>query len=121
VLRWTHALDAHQPFTDVTVREARRLVTQRGRNPTDQDEVAVALLDLQNRTDAPETWTRTARTRRARDAHRGRAAHRDAQRAGPAADDQALPALRPVPSHDDLDLEGLPAADVWDPHRAGEA
>ncbi|GAA0635549.1 hypothetical protein GCM10010174_66520 [Kutzneria viridogrisea] len=61
VLRWTHALGEHQPFTDVTHREARRLIASHGRNPADQDEMAAALLELQNRTDAPETWTRTAR------------------------------------------------------------
>ncbi|WP_198152790.1 DDE-type integrase/transposase/recombinase [Pseudofrankia sp. DC12] len=121
VLRWTHALDAHQPFTDLTVREARRLVALRGRNPADQDEVAVALLELQNRVDAPETWTRTARIRQTRDAHRGRAAHRDAQRGRPPTDDQQDLPLRPVPEDDDLDLDELPAAEVWDPHHAGTA
>ncbi|OAA17987.1 Mu transposase, C-terminal [Frankia sp. EI5c] len=115
VLRWTHALDVHQPFTDVTIREARRLVSQRGRNPTDQDDVATALLDLQNRADDPATWTRTARSRTARDSHRGRAAHRDAQRAGPPADDPQPPTDLPPASADEFDLDEIPAAETWKP------
>ncbi|MEU2770989.1 TniB family NTP-binding protein [Streptomyces diastaticus] len=55
VLRWTHAGSDHVPFTDVTLREAIRLVTARRGNPDNQDEVADALRELQNRTDAPET------------------------------------------------------------------
>ncbi|RKN50280.1 hypothetical protein D7223_00195 [Micromonospora endolithica] len=45
--------------------------------------MAKALLALQNRTDAPESWTRTDRRRQARDAERARAAARDRERAGP--------------------------------------
>jgi hypothetical protein len=129
VLRWTHALDHHQPFTDITHREARRLITSRGRDPADQHEIAAALTELQNRTDAPETWTRTARRRWTRDADRARAQRRDTDRAGPAHDP---PTARRVAiggeidaGHEpelksevdpDLDLDLVQAAEIWDPH-----
>ncbi|WP_229914338.1 Mu transposase C-terminal domain-containing protein [Streptomyces capitiformicae] len=123
VLRWTHALGEHQPFTDITLREAKRLITLRGRAPEDQEAVAQALTDLQNRTDAPETWTAADRKRHTRDAHRGAAQSRDVQR-----DDAPVnnhPPLTAVPDAadeetepgewGDLDLSKVRAADVWDP------
>lgn len=124
VLRWTAALEAHQPFTDSTLREARNLITARGREPSDQDDVAAALLELQNRADNPATWTRTQRQRWARDSHRGRSQHRDYQHAAPAAHDSALSGdtatvtelPRSAHTEDILDLDNLPAADIWDPH-----
>ncbi|MFD8302807.1 Mu transposase C-terminal domain-containing protein [Streptomyces sp. NPDC059690] len=123
VLRWTHALGEHQPFTDITLREAKRLITLRGRAPEDQEAVAEALTDLQNRTDAPETWTAAARKRHTRDEHRGAAQSRDMQR-----DDAPVnshPPLTAVPDAADeetepgewgaLDLSKVRAAEIWDP------
>ena len=123
VLRWTHALGEHQPFTDITLREAKRLITLRGRAPEDQEAVAQALTDLQNRTDAPETWTAVDRKRHTRDEHRGAAQSRDMQR-----DDAPVnshPPLTAVPDAadeepepgewGDLDLSKVRAAEVWDP------
>lgn len=123
VLRWTAALDAHRPFTDTTLREARNLVGARGRQPTDQDEVATALLELQNRADDPDTWSRAERKRWARDTHRGAAQHRDRQRADPATghtdgfDQAILTELHPASPDNVLDLDNLAAADICDPHR----
>ncbi|GAA1898887.1 DDE-type integrase/transposase/recombinase [Streptomyces sodiiphilus] len=124
VLEWTHALSDIQPFTDITLREAKRLLTTRGLSPADQDEVAQALWDLQNRTDAPETWTKTDRKRAARDGHRGQAQARDQQRSAPAITAEPPP-LKSVPSpptgpedEDDLDIDlsTLTAAPVWRPY-----
>jgi putative transposase len=135
VLRWTHATDDQTPFTDVTLREALRLVVARGRDPQDQAEVAQALTDLNNRTDAPESWTTTDRRRRARDAERARTAARDQHRAAQATQEAevgrlgTLPPLRAVPDlnldpdEDEpaatpprFDLGDLGSLEVWNPH-----
>ncbi|MDL4813148.1 Mu transposase C-terminal domain-containing protein [Actinomadura opuntiae] len=142
LLRWTHALDEHQPFTDITLREVKRLLGVRDLAARDQEHVAAALIELQNRMDAPESWTRTDRKRMARDAERARAAARDRQQAVPAvgaphephpAAVDALhqmtahsPVLRPVPdppsdTADTTDLSGFDLSDldgceVWDPN-----
>ncbi|MEV0259250.1 Mu transposase C-terminal domain-containing protein [Streptomyces sp. NPDC050732] len=123
VLRWTHALGEHQPFTDITLREAKRLITLRGRTPEDQDAVAQALTDLQNRTDAPETWTRSDRKRHTRDEHRGTAQSRDMQRGEAPVDNHPPLAVVPdAPEEDEapsewgeIDLSKVTAAEVWDP------
>ncbi|MEV7217651.1 transposase [Kitasatospora cineracea] len=132
--RWTHALSDLQPFTDLTLREAKRLLIDRGKNPADQAQVAEALRQLQNRTDAPETWSKTARRRWQRDDHRARAQESDAQRStpavptppptqAPAAKQNRPPArLHPVPaSDDDLDLDSIQAAPVWTLNTAQES
>ncbi|MFD0572078.1 transposase [Kitasatospora gansuensis] len=130
-LRWTHALNDLQPFTDITLREAKRLLLQRGKDPGDQAQIAEALRKLQNRTDAPETWTKTARKRWHRDDHRARAQQSDAQRSTPAqpatppttttrrgtAEHTPLPTAQ-VPeateaTDEDLDLDSIEAAPVW--------
>jgi putative transposase len=122
VLRWTHAQDEHRPFTDLTLREAKRLLAARGRRPEDQDEVAAALWDLQNRTDAPESWTHVDRRRQARDAERARAAARDRQRAAAPVDPHAegrSPVLQVVPDLPDSEvfsLDDLEDLGTWNPH-----
>ncbi|MFI6997189.1 hypothetical protein [Nocardia sp. NPDC050175] len=128
LLRWTHALDEHLPFTDNTLREVVKLIGARSERQLDQAEVAAALIDLQNRTDAPESWTTTDRRRAARDAERARAASRDHHRALAAA--AGTPAQRKVPAlHvvaapdldsditdlDDVDLSHIVAGEVWRP------
>ncbi|MEV5568347.1 transposase, partial [Streptomyces sp. NPDC052196] len=133
VLRWTHAANDHVPFTDVTLREAIRLVTVRRGNPDNQSEVADALRELQNRTDAPEAWTTTDRRRRVRDAERARTVARDQHRATEAAQGAGasrldiLPSLKAVPDVDDdtddetptrphrFDLGDLGTLPVWSP------
>lgn len=123
VLRWTHALSDLQPFTDITLREAKRLLELRGEDPTDQADVAQALWNLQNRTDAPETWTKTERKRTTRDSHRGRTQEKDEQRSTPAVRVSDPPLLQPVPDLPDqpaddgpaIDLTALKAAPVWRP------
>ncbi|RSS46770.1 DDE-type integrase/transposase/recombinase [Streptomyces sp. WAC08241] len=129
VLRWTHAGDDQVPFTDVTLREAIRLVTVRGGNPDNQDEVAATLRELQNRTDAPESWTTTDRRRRARDAERARTVARDQHRAAQTAQETsrlaAIPPLKAVPDPDEdgdnkpvsrrFDLGDLTTLPVWSP------
>jgi hypothetical protein len=127
VLRWTHAFDETQPFTDATLREAKRLLASRGRRPADQHQIAAALQDLQNRTDAPESWTHTDRRRQARDAERARTAARDRYRSAPTANETEFPAtptLRVVPNPDDdpfnadFDLSTVRPAEVWNPAAA---
>lgn len=134
VLRWTHALDEHQPFTDTTLREAKRLLAVRGINNAEQNDIAATLLDLQNRMDAPESWTRTDRKRMSRDAERARAAARDRHQATQAQGEHhpsSGPApLALVPDLDDpdqtdpsdtvIDLSDLESLEVWNPHAAGE-
>ncbi|MFI8837115.1 Mu transposase C-terminal domain-containing protein [Streptomyces afghaniensis] len=123
VLRWTHALGEHQPFTDITLREAKRLIALRSRNPEDQEAVAQALTDLQNRTDALETWTAADRKRHTRDEHRGAAQHRDLQRGDPPVNSHPpLTVVPDAPDEDvepgewgDLNLSKVTAAEVWDP------
>ncbi|WP_221354852.1 transposase [Streptomyces beigongshangae] len=139
-LRWTKALSDLQPFTDITLREAKRLVELRGGDPKDKDyqeQIATALWDLQNRTDAPETWTKTDRTRHTRDRHRAQAQAQDEARSTPAvpaaapptrpaADTArpAIPALHAVPDltgeDDDFDPFTVQPAEVWNPHTSQE-
>jgi transposase InsO family protein len=121
LLRWTHALDEHRPFTDITLRDTKRLLASRHLATDDQEQIAAALIDLQNRMDAPESWTRTDRKRMARDAQRARAAARDRKRSAPALESapSSYPALfpdhtddRPEPSV--IDLTALDSCEVWD-------
>lgn len=124
VLRWTHALDEHRPFTDITLREAKRLLAARGINHAEQDAIAATLLDLQTRMDAPESWTRTDRKRLARDAERARAAARDRHMSTPAQGDHHpanAPPLTVVPDAEEpppaaIDLSDLESLEVWNPH-----
>ncbi|MET8209564.1 Mu transposase C-terminal domain-containing protein [Streptomyces sp. NPDC005373] len=122
VLRWTHALAEHKPFTDITLREAKRLIPLRERDPEDQEEVAKALTELQNRTDAPETWTRADRKRHTRDQHRAAAQSRDLARSDAPVDDHPpLAVVSAAPECDEpgewgeIDLTRIEAAQVWDP------
>lgn len=133
VLRWTHALDEHRPFTDTTLREAKRLLVLRGINNAEQDDIAATLLDLQNRIDAPESWTRTDRKRLSRDAERARAAARDRHRATPAQGEHHPNSPVPLSLVTDLDepdetdetgpvidLSDLESLEVWNPHAASQ-
>lgn len=132
-LRWTHAVDEHQPFTDNTLREVTRMITGRVERKNMQKEIAAALLDLQNRTDAPESWTARDRRRAARDAERARAASRDHHRALATAADtpgghrvpplHAVPDL-PAPHEEDLDefdLGDITPAKTWTPRHSKES
>ncbi|MCX0270049.1 TnsA-like heteromeric transposase endonuclease subunit [Nocardia zapadnayensis] len=127
-LRWTHALDEHVPFTDNTLRETIKQIGPRASRKQVQAEVAAALIDLQNRTDAPESWTSNDRRRAMRDAERARAATRDHHRALEASTDATgrhrVPSLHAVPDPvaseeitdlDDIDLSHITAADTWRP------
>jgi putative transposase len=136
VLRWTHALDEHQPFTDNTLREVTRMIAARGQRKVKKEEIAAALLDLQNRTDAPESWTARDRRRAARDAERARAASRDHHRAllSTAAD---TPGERKVPplhvmsdlstkyeetlDLDEFDFGDITPAKTWAPRHSRES
>lgn len=114
VLRWTRALDEHEPFTDITLREAKRLVAARGHAPKDQEAIAQALIDLQNRGDDPSAWTKTDRKRWRRDAHRAAAQKADLARATPPI--TALPLPEQTETDKTFDPTAVPAADVWDPY-----
>ncbi len=122
-LRWTHAPTGLEPFTDVTMREVRRELIARGRDPADQQQVAHALTDLQNRTDAPEAATATSRRARVRDAERARAAARDRARtaadAGPLTESTTsgrLHAVPDLPADDDIDVDTITAYEAWGGH-----
>lgn len=125
ILRWTHALDEHQAFTDITMREAKRLVAERGQSRDDQQAIAQALHDLQNRVDDKSAWTKTDRKRWSRDTHRAQAQQADLSRADPPIDDR--PVLTSVPDievddgEDEIDFSTIQAADVWNPHQESEA
>ncbi|MER5864573.1 transposase [Kitasatospora sp. NPDC002040] len=123
-LRWIHALAEHQPFTDITLRVAKQQVEQRGGSPAEQTEVAAALVELQNRTDAPETW-RTDRKRLVRDSQRAAEQQRDESRSQPAV--RTPPQLSIIPrartdqqpetdSTLGIDLSGLEPAEIWSPY-----
>ncbi|MFD3935841.1 transposase [Streptomyces sp. NPDC058611] len=124
-LRWSHALRGLEPFTDVTLRQVKRELRERGRDPKDQEAVLDALLDLQNRTDAAEASTARDRRARARDAERARAAARDRARTeliDSAADTPLKESvLRAVPSLPEgeaegkfaIDFDALPSYEVW--------
>ncbi|MGW1713848.1 transposase [Streptomyces sp. NPDC002156] len=123
-LRWTHALTGLEPFTDITLRQVKQELRERGREPQDQEAVLDALLDLQNRTDAAEASTARSRRARARDAERARAAARDKARTelvDSAADvpvkDSHLRAVPPLPADDEeevtIDFDALPSYEVW--------
>lgn len=123
-LRWTHALTGLEPFTDITLRQVKQELRERGRDPQDQEGVLDALLDLQNRTDAAEASTARSRRARARDAERARAAARDKARTelvDSAADvpvkDSHLRAVPPLPADDEeevtIDFDALPSYEVW--------
>ncbi|MEU9426265.1 transposase [Streptomyces sp. NPDC048342] len=139
-LRWTKALNDLQPFTDITLREARRLVELRDGDPKDKDfqeQIAKALWDLQNRTDAPEMWTKTDRKRHTRDRHRADAQAQDEARSAPAVP-AAVPPPRLVPEvaeptvpslhvvltvtdeDDDFDPLAVQPAEVWNPRTSQE-
>jgi putative transposase len=80
VIPWIHALKGVEPFTDTTLREVKKLIAERGRDVADQKEIAETVIELQNRTDAPETWLARSRKARLRDSERARAAALDRAR-----------------------------------------
>jgi transposase InsO family protein len=123
-LRWTHALTGLEPFTDITLRQVKQELRERGRNPEDQEAVLDALLDLQNRTDAAEASTAHSRRARARDAERARVAARDRARtelldsaAEASVKDSHLRAVPPLPADDEgedpIDFDSLPSYEEW--------
>ena len=135
VIPWIHALKGVEPFTDTTLREVKKLISERGRDVADQKEIAETVIELQNRTDAPETWLARTRRARLRDSERARAAALDRAGtelggAGPGAPkaggppgrggrDEPAPALRAVPAgandeeEFDIDFDSIPAYEVW--------
>jgi transposase InsO family protein len=76
-LRWIHADNDLLAFTDTTLRECKRLLAIRNHDTGDQHAIAAALRELQDRTDAPESWSTNRRRTRLRDNERARAAARD--------------------------------------------
>jgi transposase InsO family protein len=112
-LRWTHAPDFLEPFADVTAAYVRRRLRETGGNPSDQDQVARALLDLQRRTDEPEAATAKDRRALVRARNRTRAALKDQARAGQPTDEPPTLTAVPDPVGDNdpdgdvIDLTGL--------------
>lgn len=120
-LRWSYALRGTEPFTDVTLHQVKHELALRGRNPADEKEIAEALTNLQNRTDAAEAATSAHRRARARDAERARTAARDRARTdvidGADHDLDTRPNLRLLPDNADedfdIDFGQVPTYDVW--------
>lgn len=81
VLTWSEADDGTQPFTDITLHEAIHVARHTGARFATETAVTAALIHLQNRTDAVESWTSTDRRRAMRDAERARVEARDAHNA----------------------------------------
>jgi transposase InsO family protein len=131
-LRWNHALTGTEPFTDVTLREVKQILAERGRNPRDERQIAEALWQLQNRTDATEAATAKTRRARIRDAERARAAARDRARTRLPADSappnpaspSRTPALRLVPDPPDgefdIDFDAITGYESWGGEPAGQ-
>jgi putative transposase len=131
VIPWIHALKGIEPFTDTTLREVKKLISERGRDVADQKEIAQTVIELQNRTDAPETWLARTRRARLRDSERARAAAQDragtelggagpgGALAGAGEADAPASALRAVPAGPDdeeefdIDFETIPCYEVW--------
>ena len=129
VIPWIHALKGVEPFTDTTLREVKKLIAGRGRDVADQKEIAETVIELQNRTDAPETWLARTRKARLRDSERARAAALDragtelggtgAGDAKAGGGDAPAPALRAVTAGTndeeefDIDFDTIPAYEVW--------
>jgi hypothetical protein len=101
--------------------QVKRELALRGRNPAAEKEIAEALTDLQNRTDAAEAATSAHRRARSRDAERARTAARDRARTDVIDDADHDPDTRPtlhlVPDEDgedfDIDFGQVPTYDVW--------
>lgn len=111
-LRWSHAPDFLQPFADITASYVKRQLRHAGLNPADQDEVARALISLQNRADAGEVTTATDRRTLLRDRARTRSALKDQQRAQTI--DISEPTMRIVaePDDDDIDFDNIQPFDT---------
>jgi hypothetical protein len=131
-LRWNHALTGTEPFTDVTLREVKQILAERGHNPRDERQIAEALWQLQDRTDATEAATAKTRWARIRDADRARAAARDRARTRLPAEDAPpnpassprTPALRLVPDPPDgefdIDFDAITGYESWGGKPAGQ-
>jgi putative transposase len=133
VIPWIHALKGIEPFTDTTLREVKKLIAERGRDVADQKEIAETVIELQNRTDAPETWLARTRKARLRDSERARAAAQDragtelgaagpgdvkgqARADGPGTPASALQAVAEGTDDGeefDIDFGTIPAYEVW--------
>lgn len=129
VIPWIHALKGVEPFTDTTLREVKKLISERGRDVADQKEIAETVIELQNRTDAPGTWLARTRRARLRDSERARAAAQDraGTELGTAGNGEAkageagtlAPVLRAAGEGTDdgeefdIDFGTIPAYEVW--------
>lgn len=97
VIPWIHALKGVEPFTDTTLREVKKLISERGGEVADQKEIAQTVIELQNRMDAPETWLARTRKARLRDSERARASALDRARTElGAASDDGIPGSPPA-------------------------
>ena len=107
-LRWIHAWEGIEPFTERMIDSARRLQRSIDGRRATQEEVAEMLKRLQNFTDIPPEMAGKLRRRLSRDVERGRQVEIDRSRAG-----AALTTLKPVvpPSpltiDEDFDLDDL--------------
>lgn len=77
-LRWGAAPDELLPFTESYAEYVRKVwMPAHGRDNTSEREIAEALLELQTRMDAPETWSSKDKRQLQREAERAREAARD--------------------------------------------
>lgn len=76
-LRWVKAPDELEPFTETHYRQVRAMMRRHGHDHTDQEQIAQALIALQNEMDAPENWLSITPRQRSKMSERTRAAKRD--------------------------------------------
>lgn len=93
-LRWTHAPDYLQPFADITAAYVRRRLREERLDPTDQDELAMGLIDLQTRMDEAEAATSKDLRALLRGRARTRAALKDQARTRVLFDDYTDPSAK---------------------------
>ena len=119
-LRWTAAAEHLEPFTEIYLKQVRKVLRRQGRDDTDQREVAQALLALQTDMDAQESWQRTTKKQRAILSERVRTAKRDQSIAVPAKSSAEPPApaateptvVQDVETHNDQRHRLRPVAEV---------
>ena len=110
-LKWVHAEDWLEPFSDRSIAYVLDELASRGRTHPLTDEVTAGLKDLQRRMDDPNAATAKDKRRLARDRARVQSTLRDQARAGyDTADQSELPALHVVA--DDADDTTTSAFDL---------
>jgi putative transposase len=114
VVYWTHLPELSEPFTARMLIQARALLTEAGRPDPSQQQIAAALIDLQQRMDAPEHATARSRRELMRARHDARTALRDRERSA-MADTLPPSQLAPDPPAAPIGLEEIENLPLWNP------